>query len=116
MARFYGKVGFAVTREVRPGIFKEVYKEKYYKGDIVKSNRRWDAADKLNDDISINNDISIISDSFAMSHFGVMRYVRFKGRKGEKDQLFEITSAMLDTDTHRITLSLGGVFNVPEPD
>ena len=108
MARFYGSVGFSVTKETRPGIFEETYIEKKYKGDVVRNTRRWDQTEYLNDDITINNDISIIADGFAISHFGVMRYVRWM------HQTFEITSATIDVDTHRITLSIGGVFNVPD--
>lgn len=107
MTRFYGDIGFAITEETRPGIFKEKYVERKYKGDVLKSNRRWNQSEYLNDNLDIMNDISIIADNFANSHFGVMRYVRFM------EQTFEITSATIDTERHRITLSLGGVFNVP---
>ena len=107
MARFYGAIGFAITEETRPGVFKEVYTERMYKGEVVKSSRRWNAAEYLNDDLDIMNDISIIADNFMNSHFGVMRYVRWM------NQAFEITSATIDTERHRVTLSLGGVFNVP---
>lgn len=108
MTRFYGKIGFSVTKETRPGIFKETYIEKMYKGFVTRNTRRWDQSEYLNDNININNDISIIADGFAISHFGVMRYVKWM------NQTFEITSATLDTDVHRITLSIGGVFNVPD--
>ena len=107
MARFYGDIGFAITEETRPGIFKEKYIERKYKGDVLKSSRRWNQSEYLNDDLDIMNDISIIADKFANSNFGVMRYVRFM------EQTFEITSATVDTERHRITLSLGGVFHVP---
>ncbi len=110
MARFYGKIGFEITTETRPGVFKEHYEERSYKGDVIKNSRRWDSSDKLNDDLIISNDISIISDSFANANFGVMRYVRWM------NQVFEITSASIDVERHRITLSLGGVFNVPNSD
>ena len=110
MARFYGAIGFAITEEVRPSVYKEIYKERYYKGDVLKNNRQWDSSDHLNDNLIVQNDISIIADSFAISHFGVMRYVRFM------KQAFEITSATIDVERHRITLSLGGIFNVPDED
>lgn len=110
MAKFSGKIGFAITTEVKPGIYKEVYKERSYRGDVVKSNRRWEPSDTLNDNLSITNDISIISDSFAKINFGVMRYVRWM------EQVFEITSASIDVERHRIVLSLGGTFNVPDDD
>lgn len=108
MAKFYGKIGFEMTGEVKPGIYKEFYKERDYKGDVLNSKRSWDPSDSLNDNLNITNDISIISDSFAEIHFGVMRYVRWMS------QVFEITSASIDVERHRITISLGGTFNVPD--
>lgn len=108
MSRFFGKVGFAKLVETRPGIFTETYIERPYKGDLLKRSRNWSASDYLNDNLEISNEISLISDSFMDSNFGTIRYVKFK------KQAFRITSANLDTERHRITLSIGGVFNVPE--
>ena len=110
MARFYGKIGFSTSVETRPGIFEEQYIERPYKGTVERHSRRWNSSEHLNDDISISNDISIVADSFANSHFGVMRYVRWM------NQCFEIESATIDVDTHRITLSLGGVFHATDSD
>lgn len=106
MARFSGMVGFAIVEETKPGIYEEVYKERPYKGDVLRRSRSWSPSEHLNDDISITNEISIVSDSFAVLNFGVMRYVHWL------EQYFSIESAMLDTERHRITLTLGGVFNV----
>lgn len=108
MARFSGMVGFAVTEETRPGIYEEIYRERPYKGDVLRKSRQWSQSEYLNDDIVINNEISIVADSFATMNFGVMRYVRWL------EQCFEITSASIDTERHRITLTLGGVFHVPD--
>lgn len=108
MARFYGAIGFSETVETRPGIFEEKYVERMYKGDIHRNTRQWSPSEHLNDNININNEISVIADSFINSHFGTMRYVRWM------DQVFEITSATIDVDIHRITLSIGGIFNVPD--
>lgn len=110
MARFYGSIGFSMTYETRPGIFEETYVERTYKGEIIRNNRQWSPSEHLNDNITINNEISVIADSFMNHNFGVMRYVRWKG------QTFEITSATIDTERHRIVLSIGGVFNVSDPD
>ena len=109
MARFYGSIGFSMTYETRPGVFEETYIERPYKGDVIRNNRQWSSSEYLNDNISINNDISVIADSFINHNFGIMRYVRWKG------QAFEITSATVDTERHRILLSIGGVFNVSDP-
>lgn len=110
MARFYGKIGFAINEEIKPGVYAERYEERYYKGELLKRNRQWEPTEYLNDRLNITNEISIISDSFSITNFGVMRYVRFN------KQTFEITSATIDTERHRIILSLGGIFNVPDDD
>lgn len=110
MARFYGAVGFAISEEVKPGIFQDVYVERYYKGDVTRRSHSWNPSEYINDNLTVTNDISIIADSFANSNFGCMRYVRWM------KQVFEITSAQTDLERHRITLSLGGVFNVPSDD
>ena len=110
MARYYGAIGFAINEETKPGIFEEIYVERFYKGEVIRNNRQWSPSEHLNDNITINIEISIIADSFANCHFGVMRYIRWM------NQAFEITSATIDVERHRITLSIGGVFNVPEPD
>ena len=108
MARFHGMVGFSVAYEDRPGIVVETYTERAYKGDVHRRSYRWSPGEHLNDDLSVDNEISIISDFYSRSHFGAIRYVRWM------DQTFEVTSASIDTDTHRISLVLGGVFNVPD--
>lgn len=110
MARFVGFIGFTMDEEVRPGIFKEIYKEKKYKGFITSKSRSWDNSEYLNDTLNIRNEINVIADDFMNRHFGAMRYVRWNG------QAFEIASATIDVDQHKISLSLGGVFNVPESD
>ena len=108
MARFSGRVGFAMIEETRPSIYEEVYRERPYKGDVLRKSRQWSSSEHLNDDISISNELSIIADSFAIHNLGVMRYIYWL------DQYFSITSASIDTERHRITLSLGGVFNGPD--
>lgn len=108
MARFSGMIGFSIDKEVRPGIFKETFVEKKYKGYVTRKSRGWDNSEYLNDTVNIQNEISVISDNFMNRHFGTMRYVRFM------EQVFEITSATMDVDQHRITISLGGIFNVPD--
>ena len=108
MARFYGAIGYEITKETRPGIYEETYIERMYKGDVIRNNRRWNASEYLNDNLEINNEISVIADGFATAHFGSMRYVRLM------KQTFEITSVTIDVERHRLVLSIGGVFNVPE--
>ncbi len=105
MSRFYGAIGYSTTVETRPGIYEETYVEKNYKGDVTQYRPRWDNNGQVNNDLNINNEISIIADQFASSNFSTMRYVIWNG------QAFNINSATIDTERHRIVLSIGGVFN-----
>lgn len=108
MARFAGMIGFALDKETRPGIFEEVFIERKYKGYVNRRSRNWEGTEYLNDALTIQNEITIVSDNFSNLHFGSMRYVRWLG------QVFKIDSATIDLDQHQITISLGGIFNVPE--
>ena len=75
MAKFCGLIGYAVTKETEPGIWEEQIVEVEYFGDVIRNTRRINAPGKVNDDISISNQISIIADPFANNNFHAMKYV-----------------------------------------
>ena len=103
MAKWFGKIGYAVTSETRPGIWEEVIIERNYYGDMTRNSRRLQTASQVNDDININNELSIISDPYAMNSFHAMRYVEFMGTK------WKITN--VEVRHPRLILSLGGLYN-----
>ena len=103
MAKWCGKIGYAVTSETRPGIWEEVIVERNYYGDMIRNSRRLQAASHVNDDININNELSIISDPYAMNSFHAMRYAEFMGTK------WKITN--VEVQYPRLILSLGGLYN-----
>lgn len=103
MAKWFGKIGYAVTSETRPGIWEEVIVERNYYGDMTRNSRRLQAASQVNDDININNELSIISDPYAMNSFYAMRYAEFMGTK------WKITN--VEVQYPRLILSLGGLYN-----
>lgn len=103
MAKWFGKIGYAVTSETRPGIWEEVIVERNYYGDMTRNSRRLQAASQVNDDININNELSIISDPYAMNSFHAMRYAEFMGTK------WKITN--VEVQYPRLMLSLGGLYN-----
>lgn len=103
MAKWFGKIGYAVTSETRPGIWEEVIVERNYYGDMTRNGRRLQAASQVNDDININNELSIISDPYAMNSFHAMRYAEFMGTK------WKITN--VEVQYPRLILSLGGLYN-----
>lgn len=103
MAKWFGKIGYAVMSETRPGIWEEVIVERNYYGDMTRNSRRLQAASQVNDDININNELSIISDPYAMNSFHAMRYAEFMGTK------WKITN--VEVQYPRLILSLGGLYN-----
>lgn len=109
MARFYGEVGYADTVEnpANSGIWTDIITEYSYFGDVVRNTKKLDSSDKVNNDISVNNTISIIADEYALQHFFKIRYVQWAG------VLWTVTD--VDVDSPRLTLRLGSVYNGPTP-
>ena len=103
MAKFYGVIGYAVTEETEPGIYEERIIEKEHFGDVVRNTRRLSNAAKVNDDITISNQISIVADPFANNNFHSMRYVSFMGSKWKVVEV--------EVQYPRLILTLGGVYN-----
>ena len=103
MAKFYGPVGYAELVETAPGVLEEQIVERKYAGDLLRNTRRLESSDKLNDDLNIANEISIVADPFAWKNFHKMRYVRFM------DANWKITS--VEVKYPRLILTIGGVYN-----
>lgn len=106
MAKFYGYVGYATTVETAPGVWTQKTEERRYCGDVVQNRRRWETRDELNDNLTINNTISIVSDRFASENIFAMRYVRWMGT------CWKITN--VEVARPRLILTLGGVYNRQE--
>lgn len=103
MAKFYGVIGYAVTEKTERGIYEESIIEHEYVGDVIRNTRRLREAAKINDDITISNQISIIADPYASNNFHSMRYVSFMGSK------WKVTE--VEVQYPRLILTLGGLYN-----
>ncbi len=103
MAKFYGNIGYIETVEIEPGLWKEQVVERPYYGDLTRNTSRYQSSGGVNDDININNIISIIADPFANENFQHMRYVEFMGTK------WKITN--VEVQYPRLILTIGGVYN-----
>lgn len=107
MAKFYGEIGYADTVEETPGNWQEQVIEKKYYGDVLRSTRRWESGEYLNDNLNINNTISIVADPYAYEHFFAIRYVKWMGAR------WKITN--VEIQRPRLILTIGGVYNGPTP-
>jgi len=103
MARWYGTIGYAEVTETEPGVWTETIVPRKYYGDLNRNIRHISSNDKVNEDISVNNELSIVSDPYAMENFYQMRYAEFMGVK------WKVSS--VEVRYPRLILSLGGVYN-----
>lgn len=103
MAKFYGTIGYGVTSEIRPGVWDETITERQYYGDVNRLSKRLQSSDKVVDDITIVNEISILADPFAYENFHAMKYVVYMGAK------WKISS--VEVKYPRLTIATGGLYN-----
>lgn len=104
MAKFYGTIGYVDVVETRPGVYEERVTERVYSGDVLRKSSRWTTnPDSINDDLTINTQISILADPYAYKNFHSMRYVEFMDAK------WKITS--IEVKYPRLVLDVGGVYN-----
>lgn len=102
MAKFYGSIGYAETTETAPGVWTPGITERNYYGDVIKNARRWQQGENLNDDLVVNNIISIVADPFANENIHTMKFVRWMG------VAWKITN--VEIQRPRLILTLGGVY------
>ncbi|QXO12919.1 hypothetical protein PQB81_gp012 [Arthrobacter phage Kardesai] len=108
MARFYGEVGYVDENvEIRPGVMKDVVVEFSLYGDVLRNTRRLDSGEKVNDDLSVGNSISVVADAYANENFHKIRYVKWNGAR------WKVTE--VEVEAPRLKLRLGGVYNGPTP-
>ena len=103
MAKFYGKVGYAILTETTPGVWRPTIVEKEYYGDVTRDIRKVEKTDDVNDDVNINNAISIVADPFAYENLFSIRYVEYLNAK------WKVTN--VEARYPRLQLTLGGVWN-----
>lgn len=105
MAKFHGVIGYGVSAETRPGVWQDQIVEKSYSGDLVRNSRTLQEGEKLNNDLTVGNSISILADAYANNHFFAIRFVEWAGA------LWIVSEVTVKSP--RLILRLGGVYNGP---
>lgn len=101
--RFYGKVGFATEVETSPGIWKVDIVEKDYFGNLERvSYANRGSSSTINDDISLQNVLSLITDPFLEENLYDIKYITWKGSK------WKISS--VEIIHPRVKVTLGGLY------
>lgn len=104
--RFYGRIGYGVTVETNPGVWEDQIVEFEAYGDVVRNARNSNETDKVNNDLTVGNSISIVADQYAREHFHAIRYISWAGA------LWTVPS--VEVESPRLLLRLGGVYNGPK--
>lgn len=105
MDRFYGIVGFVSDTDMGGSVWVQQPIERMYYGNVIRNRKQWETSQNLNDDISVTNQISIVSDDFMCANIANIRYVQFGGANWRVTSIEELRP--------RILLTLGGVYNGP---
>lgn len=104
--KFYGLIGFwEGNEEISPGIYEDKIIEKPYSGTVNWHNRHFVDNGNQNEDLKMNNQISILADLYFQKNFSSIRYVIWGGAK------WKVTN--VDIGYPRVVLTIGGVYNGP---
>lgn len=103
MSKWYGKIGYADTVETEPGIWEEGITEKFYYGELISNRWRRQNSGEVNDNINLNNQISIIADPYAVNHCSSIVYAELMNEK------WKVTD--VEVQYPRLILSVGGTWN-----
>lgn len=104
--KFSGKIGFWINDvETKPGVYKPNIIERLYTGDVKKNIRRFQSAEnQQNENLRVNNQLSIISDLYMQKNWSSIKYVTWNGVN------WAVSS--IDIGNYpRVILELGGVYN-----
>lgn len=101
--RWFGNVGYAIAKEIVPGVYKPQVVSRQYSGDAIELSSRWQNSQNQNDNLTLDVKISIIADPFAYENFAHIVYVEYMNSK------WKVTSAK--PNYPRIELTVGGVYN-----
>ena len=105
MAKYHNNIGFEKLTETPTGsgVWKPTTVEKMYSGDIIRNSRRLDMTSQINDNINVDNQISIIADAYAMQNYFAMRYAWWMNAK------WRVTNVSVEYP--RLILTLGGIYH-----
>lgn len=109
MPKWSGDIGYALAVETQPGVWTDSITVKKYYGDVVTDNRKFESGNavyssgnQMNENLSISNKISVVSNSFMLENLSFMKYITFMKSK------WRISS--VDIQPPRIIITIGGMY------
>ena len=101
--RFHGRVGYVDTVETQPGFWEDQLTFRTYYGFVIQNRKRDVIGSKVNADIQVTNQISIVADAYARDHIFKLRCVEWQGA------LWSVSD--VEVQPPRLVLSIGGLYN-----
>lgn len=106
--KFSGTVGFWTGDvETSPGVHKPRIVKRPYVGNVTRNYRKFDPVEgQQNENLTVNNQLSIISDLYMQKNWPSIEYVVWNGAKWKVKTV--------EVGFPRLTLEIGGVWNGEE--
>jgi len=102
MARFYGVIGYGKAVETVPGVWEDVITEQKLFGDVLRDTRRSVESDKVNNDLTVGNRISVVASPKILEAIQAVKYITWLGTYW--------TISDVEVEPPRIIFGLGGVY------
>lgn len=101
--KWYGVIAFGdIEEEVEPGVWESKKIKKNFYGDILRASWREQQGTKINADLSVSNQISVVADAFLLNNFQKIEYVSLYGSK------WRVSS--VEVNYPRLILSIGELY------
>lgn len=103
MSRWFGKVGFGIEEDKGYGNYETDIVEKEYFGDLIRSYQRNSYSQiSTNDEVTLNNQLSIIADEYSLANLSAIKYAEISGN------YWKVTG--VEEQYPHLLLSLGGAY------
>ena len=103
MAKFAGLVGYVTQKESTSGVWLPETVERKMRGDVIRAASSFNANEKVNEDIILQQRISLVGDPYSFANFTTLKYVTYLGVK------WKVLS--IEVNRPRLIVTIGGVWN-----
>ena len=103
MAKCAGVVGYVTQKEHESGVWLPETVERKMHGDVIRAASSFNANEKVNEDVILQQRISLVGDQYAYANFTGLKYVTYLGVK------WKVLS--IEVNRPRLVVTLGGIWN-----
>lgn len=102
MTKYAGMIGYESRVETSPGVWSPVITEVKMTGDVLKLSKSSSSNEQVNEDIILQNRLSVIAGPYAYENFMNIRYATWLGTR------WRVTG--VEIERPRLIISLGGPY------